>query len=85
MYSVFVTIADQSLLRWAGNKISTQTGIGTSIAIAGVAMYSFIKARMEEEKRVSFYSYIYSSYHQGLLKPEYQWRLLTTDAIYLFS
>ncbi|KAA3455653.1 triose phosphate/phosphate translocator, chloroplastic-like isoform X1 [Gossypium australe] len=36
-----------------GNKISTQTGIGTAIAIAGVAMYSFIKARMEEEKRVS--------------------------------
>ncbi|PPS16474.1 hypothetical protein GOBAR_AA04125 [Gossypium barbadense] len=35
-----------------GNKISTQTGIGTAIAIAGVAMYSFIKARMEEEKRV---------------------------------
>ncbi|XP_031474001.1 triose phosphate/phosphate translocator TPT, chloroplastic [Nymphaea colorata] len=34
-----------------GNKISTQTGIGTTIAIAGVAMYSFIKARMEEEKR----------------------------------
>ncbi|CAN6444483.1 unnamed protein product [Victoria cruziana] len=34
-----------------GNKISTQTGIGTSIAIAGVAMYSFIKANMEEEKR----------------------------------
>ncbi|MBA0683853.1 hypothetical protein Goari_025480, partial [Gossypium aridum] len=34
-----------------GNKISTQTGIGTAIAIAGVAMYSFIKARMEEEKR----------------------------------
>ncbi|KAK6264678.1 hypothetical protein SCA6_020112 [Theobroma cacao] len=36
-----------------GNKISTQTGIGTVIAIAGVAIYSFIKARMEEEKRVS--------------------------------
>ncbi|XP_047325791.1 triose phosphate/phosphate translocator, chloroplastic-like isoform X1 [Impatiens glandulifera] len=34
-----------------GNKISTQTGIGTSIAIAGVALYSLIKARMEEEKR----------------------------------
>ncbi|XP_072089611.1 triose phosphate/phosphate translocator, chloroplastic isoform X2 [Arachis hypogaea] len=34
-----------------GNKISTQTGIGTCIAIAGVALYSFIKARMEEEKR----------------------------------
>ncbi|KAK6149949.1 hypothetical protein DH2020_017474 [Rehmannia glutinosa] len=34
-----------------GNKISLQTGIGTSIAIAGVAMYSFIKAKMEEEKR----------------------------------
>ncbi|XP_021765982.1 triose phosphate/phosphate translocator, chloroplastic [Chenopodium quinoa] len=34
-----------------GNKISTQTAIGTSIAIAGVAMYSFIKAKLEEEKR----------------------------------
>lgn len=34
-----------------GNKISTQTGIGTTIAIAGVALYSLIKARMEEEKR----------------------------------
>ncbi|KAL1537840.1 triose phosphate/phosphate translocator, chloroplastic [Salvia divinorum] len=34
-----------------GNKISLQTGIGTSIAIAGVAIYSFIKAKMEEEKR----------------------------------
>ncbi|KAL3325787.1 hypothetical protein AABB24_036825 [Solanum stoloniferum] len=34
-----------------GNKISTQTGIGTCIAIAGVAIYSFIKAQMEEEKR----------------------------------
>ncbi|XP_022978714.1 triose phosphate/phosphate translocator, chloroplastic-like [Cucurbita maxima] len=34
-----------------GNKISTQTGIGTSIAIAGVALYSYIKAKMEEEKR----------------------------------
>ncbi|KAL1551121.1 triose phosphate/phosphate translocator, chloroplastic-like [Salvia divinorum] len=34
-----------------GNRISTQTGIGTGIAIAGVAMYSLIKANMEEEKR----------------------------------
>ncbi|KAF3451429.1 hypothetical protein FNV43_RR07524 [Rhamnella rubrinervis] len=34
-----------------GNKISTQTGIGTVIAIAGVAIYSFIKAKLEEEKR----------------------------------
>ncbi|KDO77693.1 hypothetical protein CISIN_1g013023mg [Citrus sinensis] len=34
-----------------GNKISTQTGIGTVIAIAGVAAYSYIKAQMEEEKR----------------------------------
>eukprot|EP00252_Welwitschia_mirabilis_P000875 TRINITY_DN1085_c0_g1_i1.p1 TRINITY_DN1085_c0_g1~~TRINITY_DN1085_c0_g1_i1.p1 ORF type:complete len:433 (+),score=37.62 TRINITY_DN1085_c0_g1_i1:278-1576(+) len=33
-----------------GNKISTQTAIGTSIAIAGVAIYSLIKAKMEEEK-----------------------------------
>lgn len=38
---------------FAGNKISTQTGIGTGIAIAGVAMYSIIKAKIEEEKRVS--------------------------------
>ncbi|KAK9131900.1 hypothetical protein Scep_011428 [Stephania cephalantha] len=36
-----------------GNKISTQTGIGTAIAIAGVAIYSYLKAKMEEEKRVS--------------------------------
>ncbi|KAG6778784.1 hypothetical protein POTOM_015131 [Populus tomentosa] len=36
-----------------GNKISTQTGIGTGIAIAGVATYSYIKAKMEEEKRVT--------------------------------
>lgn len=34
-----------------GNKISTQTAIGTSIAIAGVAAYSYIKAKIEEEKR----------------------------------
>uniref|UniRef100_A0A7N0UBA1 Sugar phosphate transporter domain-containing protein n=1 Tax=Kalanchoe fedtschenkoi TaxID=63787 RepID=A0A7N0UBA1_KALFE len=34
-----------------GNKISTQTGIGTAIAIAGVAMYSLIKANIEEKKR----------------------------------
>ncbi|KAK9152866.1 hypothetical protein Sjap_000346 [Stephania japonica] len=34
-----------------GNKISTQTGIGTAIAIAGVAIYSYLKAKMEEEKR----------------------------------
>ncbi|KAL3617099.1 hypothetical protein CASFOL_039493 [Castilleja foliolosa] len=34
-----------------GNKISLQTGIGPSIAIAGVAIYSFIKAKIEEEKR----------------------------------
>ncbi|XP_078174515.1 glucose-6-phosphate/phosphate translocator-like protein isoform X1 [Carex rostrata] len=34
-----------------GNRISTQTGIGTCIAIAGVAMYSYIKAQIEEEKR----------------------------------
>jgi solute carrier family 35 protein E1 len=35
----------------AGNKISTQTGIGTAVAIAGVAIYSLIKARIEEQKR----------------------------------
>ncbi|KAH9708038.1 triose phosphate/phosphate translocator TPT [Citrus sinensis] len=34
-----------------GNKISTQTGIGTAVAIAGVAIYSLIKANMEEGKR----------------------------------
>ncbi|CAI5991167.1 unnamed protein product [Closterium sp. NIES-64] len=33
-----------------GNTISQQTGIGTTIAIAGVAAYSFLKAR-EQEKR----------------------------------
>ncbi|KAF1889203.1 hypothetical protein Lal_00024525 [Lupinus albus] len=37
-----------------GNKIWTQTGIGTAIAIAGVAIYSLIKANIEEQKRVSF-------------------------------
>ena len=36
----------------AGNRISTQTGIGTAIAIAGVAIYSLIKANIEEQKRV---------------------------------
>mgnify|MGYP006872734230 FL=1 len=35
-----------------GNKISTQTAIGTAIAILGVAMYSLIKAQIEEEKKV---------------------------------
>ncbi|OIW02178.1 hypothetical protein TanjilG_02402 [Lupinus angustifolius] len=34
-----------------GNKISTQTGIGTAIAIAGVAIYSLIKANIEEQKQ----------------------------------
>ncbi|KAL2546660.1 Triose phosphate/phosphate translocator TPT [Forsythia ovata] len=34
-----------------GNRISTQTGIGTAIAIAGVAIYSLIKANIEEAKR----------------------------------
>lgn len=37
---------------FVGNKISTQTAIGTSIAIAGVAIYSVVKAKIEEEKRV---------------------------------
>ncbi|KAL8136792.1 hypothetical protein V2J09_002793 [Rumex salicifolius] len=41
-----------------GNKISTQTGIGTCIAIAGVAMYSYIKAKMEEEKRFAIEDYL---------------------------
>lgn len=34
-----------------GNKISTQTGIGTTIAIAGVAIYSYFKAKIEEDKQ----------------------------------
>ncbi|CAA2997635.1 triose phosphate/phosphate translocator, chloroplastic-like [Olea europaea var. sylvestris] len=34
-----------------GNRISTQTGIGTAVAIAGVAIYSLIKANIEEQKR----------------------------------
>jgi solute carrier family 35 protein E1 len=34
-----------------GNKISTQTGIGTAVAIAGVGIYSLIKANMEQKKR----------------------------------
>ncbi|KAF9588189.1 hypothetical protein IFM89_008203 [Coptis chinensis] len=36
-----------------GNKISTHTGIGTAIAIAGVAIYSYLMAKIEEEQRVS--------------------------------
>ena len=36
---------------WQAIKISTQTGIGTAIAIAGVAIYSLIKANMEEQKK----------------------------------
>ncbi|KAK9280690.1 hypothetical protein L1049_014388 [Liquidambar formosana] len=31
-----------------GNKISTQTGIGTCIAITGMAIYSYIKARWKK-------------------------------------
>lgn len=50
------TITDASPL--AGNKISTQTGIGTAVAIAGVAAYSLIKAKLEEEKRVSLLHFI---------------------------
>lgn len=42
------------MLTSVGNKISTQTGIGTAIAIAGVAIYSVIKANIEEQKRVNF-------------------------------
>lgn len=34
-----------------GNKISTQTGIGTGIAILGVATYSYLKAQQEEAKK----------------------------------
>ncbi|XP_013632779.1 PREDICTED: triose phosphate/phosphate translocator, chloroplastic-like, partial [Brassica oleracea var. oleracea] len=34
-----------------GNKILTQTDIGTAIAIAGVALYSIIKAKIEEDKK----------------------------------
>nr|GFA00277.1 triose phosphate/phosphate translocator, chloroplastic [Tanacetum cinerariifolium] len=34
-----------------GNRISTQTGIGTAIAIAGVALYSVIKANLEDQKK----------------------------------
>lgn len=55
--AIFYFQLQQVMLQWnfllAGNKISTQTGIGTGIAIAGVALYSYIKAKMEEEKRVS--------------------------------
>lgn len=39
---------------FTGNRISTQTGIGTVIAIAGVAIYSLIKANIEEQKGVIF-------------------------------
>jgi solute carrier family 35 protein E1 len=34
-----------------GNKITTQSGIGTIIAIAGVAIYSIIEADIEEKRR----------------------------------
>ncbi|WZZ50973.1 hypothetical protein YC2023_051080 [Brassica napus] len=34
-----------------GNKILTQTDIGTAIAITGVALYSIIKAKIEEDKK----------------------------------
>ncbi|XP_002267765.1 triose phosphate/phosphate translocator, chloroplastic [Vitis vinifera] len=34
-----------------GNKITTQTAIGTAIAITGVAIYSLIRANMEEENQ----------------------------------
>ena len=40
-------------LMFAGNKISIQTDIGTTIAIAGVAIYSYLKVKIEEEKQVS--------------------------------
>jgi solute carrier family 35 protein E1 len=33
-----------------GNKISTQTGVGTVVAIAGVAVYSLLKAQLQQEK-----------------------------------
>lgn len=57
-----------NIIAWhTGNKISTQTGIGTAIAIAGVALYSFIKARIEEEKRVSLVS-IWFLYHNCIAK-----------------
>ncbi|CAN6827871.1 unnamed protein product [Brassica oleracea var. botrytis] len=36
-----------------GNKILTQTDIGTAIAITGVALYSIIKAKIEEDKKVN--------------------------------
>lgn len=53
-YVLYILLMHLSeLLNSAGNKISTQTGIGTAIAIAGVAMYSLIKANMEEKKRVT--------------------------------
>lgn len=44
------------MAKFAGNRISTQTGIGTAIAIAGVAIYSLIKANMEEQKRVRYFN-----------------------------
>jgi len=43
---------------FAGNRISTQTGIGTAIAIAGVAIYSLIKANIEEGKRGRYLFYL---------------------------
>ncbi|OVA18897.1 Drug/metabolite transporter [Macleaya cordata] len=45
-----------------GNKISAQTGIGTAIAIAGVAIYSLIKANMEQQKRGFAISFEYRAH-----------------------
>jgi hypothetical protein len=39
----------------AGNRITTQTGIGTSIAIAGIALYSFMKAKVEGMYVIIYY------------------------------
>lgn len=51
-----------------GNKISTQTGIGTIIAIAGVAIYSLIKANLEEKKGVNFIRLFFiMKYHVKIL------------------
>lgn len=71
------------MLTSAGNKISTQTGIGTAIAIAGVAIYSLIKANLEEQKRVNldkkksiFLSLYYVSLHLDAMILKFHFRKL---------
>ncbi|KAM7468475.1 hypothetical protein LguiB_016037 [Lonicera macranthoides] len=51
IHSLNNEITSKWLQNLAGNRISTQTGISTAIAIAGIAIYSFINANIEERKK----------------------------------